>query len=290
MTRQVLAEPDAGPASKRPGRGSPTARRWSPPTRRGKGLIVLFHVTADTTWSNLPLSGLFVEMLRAHRGAQANAAPARRRRRRRKATRARCRLPHARRLRDARRAARRRRADRRAGFAGAADAKHPPGFYGAARALSAVNALRAGETLAPADYAGLPRRAGGLDTAPPIDLKPWLLLAAFLAFLVDTLASLWYSAPARFWRGRAAAPRRVGAAARSRAVPHAARRRRSATQAAALQTRLGYVADRRRGRRRDHAARPRSGSTRGARAAHLGRRSPIPSGSTPRATSSPSIR
>ena len=31
---------------------------------RGDGLIVLFHVTADTTWSNLPLSGLFVDMLR----------------------------------------------------------------------------------------------------------------------------------------------------------------------------------------------------------------------------------
>ena len=25
---------------------------------------MLFHVTADTTWSNLPLSGLFVDMLR----------------------------------------------------------------------------------------------------------------------------------------------------------------------------------------------------------------------------------
>ena len=32
--------------------------------RRGKGLIVLFHVTADTRWSNLPLSGAFVEMLK----------------------------------------------------------------------------------------------------------------------------------------------------------------------------------------------------------------------------------
>ena len=29
-----------------------------------QGLVVLFHVTADTTWSNLPLSGLFVDMLR----------------------------------------------------------------------------------------------------------------------------------------------------------------------------------------------------------------------------------
>ncbi|MBL7406203.1 hypothetical protein INQ30_28220, partial [Escherichia coli] len=32
--------------------------------KRGQGTIVLFHVTADTTWSNLPLSGLFIDMLR----------------------------------------------------------------------------------------------------------------------------------------------------------------------------------------------------------------------------------
>jgi hypothetical protein len=31
---------------------------------RGRGWIVLFHVTADAAWSNLPLSGTFVEMLR----------------------------------------------------------------------------------------------------------------------------------------------------------------------------------------------------------------------------------
>lgn len=31
---------------------------------RGQGQIVLFHVTANADWSNLPLSGLFVEMLR----------------------------------------------------------------------------------------------------------------------------------------------------------------------------------------------------------------------------------
>ena len=31
---------------------------------RGQGQIVLFHVTANAEWSNLPLSGLFVEMLR----------------------------------------------------------------------------------------------------------------------------------------------------------------------------------------------------------------------------------
>ena len=30
----------------------------------GQGQIILFHVTANSDWSNLPLSGLFVEMLR----------------------------------------------------------------------------------------------------------------------------------------------------------------------------------------------------------------------------------
>jgi hypothetical protein len=32
--------------------------------QRGKGYLVLFHVTANAEWSNLPLSGLFLEMLR----------------------------------------------------------------------------------------------------------------------------------------------------------------------------------------------------------------------------------
>lgn len=32
--------------------------------KRGEGHLVLFHVTANPAWSNLPLSGLFVEMLR----------------------------------------------------------------------------------------------------------------------------------------------------------------------------------------------------------------------------------
>ena len=33
-------------------------------SRRGEGYLILFHVTASPSWSNLPLSGLFVEMLR----------------------------------------------------------------------------------------------------------------------------------------------------------------------------------------------------------------------------------
>src|SRR5207253_590836 len=63
VTRQVLAEPDS----------TLTDRTWATladgtplvtAQRRGKGMIVLFHVTADTRWSDLPLSGTFVEMLK----------------------------------------------------------------------------------------------------------------------------------------------------------------------------------------------------------------------------------
>src|SRR5262249_57878567 len=32
--------------------------------RRGEGQLIFFHVTANSDWSNLPMSGLFVEMLR----------------------------------------------------------------------------------------------------------------------------------------------------------------------------------------------------------------------------------
>jgi len=64
IERQVLADPARlGPevlvwARLKDGTPLVTA------ARRGEGYVVLFHVTADPAWSNLPLSGLFVEMLR----------------------------------------------------------------------------------------------------------------------------------------------------------------------------------------------------------------------------------
>ena len=59
----MLAEPDAGLPEKvwaglQDGTPLVTAKH------DGKGLVVLFHVTANADWSNLPLTGLFVEMLR----------------------------------------------------------------------------------------------------------------------------------------------------------------------------------------------------------------------------------
>ena len=237
VTRQVLAEPEPGLVDKTWARladGTPLVTA----ERRGKGLIVLFHVTADTTWSNLPISGLFVSMLERI-VARANAAPAAPTASVGKANAAEALSPY--RTLDGYGTLGAPPADAEpipATFDHEADAKHPPGFYGEARALRAVNALALGETLAPADYAGLPRRAGGLDTAPPIDLKPWLLLAAFLAFLADTLASLWYSRPRAF--RRRAAIFGVALVALVSAAPPPAKAQIS-DQAAALQTHLGYV-------------------------------------------------
>jgi len=63
VSRQVLAEPsvDLGDHTwARLADGTPLVTA----EQRGKGWIVLFHVTASPAWSNLPLSGLYVDMLR----------------------------------------------------------------------------------------------------------------------------------------------------------------------------------------------------------------------------------
>ena len=63
VRRQVLAEPT-------PDLGAKTWAQLADGTplvtaeRRGEGLVVLVHVTANTDWSDLPLSGLFVDMMR----------------------------------------------------------------------------------------------------------------------------------------------------------------------------------------------------------------------------------
>ncbi len=63
VNRQVLAEPSA----QLPQRTWASLLDGTPlvtAAARGAGRVVLFHVTANADWSNLPLSGLFVEMLR----------------------------------------------------------------------------------------------------------------------------------------------------------------------------------------------------------------------------------
>ena len=63
MSRQVLAEPTSDIVERTWANladGTPLVTG----ARRDKGTLVLFHVTPEATWSNLPISGSFVEMLR----------------------------------------------------------------------------------------------------------------------------------------------------------------------------------------------------------------------------------
>ena len=62
VTQQVLAQPDPDLTSRTIAAlvdGTPLVTR----KEVGAGQVVLFHVTANTEWSTLPLSGLFVQML-----------------------------------------------------------------------------------------------------------------------------------------------------------------------------------------------------------------------------------
>ncbi|HEY8006049.1 MAG TPA: DUF4159 domain-containing protein [Methylocella sp.] len=249
VTRQVLAEPDPGLSAKTWATlsdGTPLVTA----TRQGKGMIILFHVTADTTWSNLPLSGLFVDMLRkivalsgetAKASGSETAAPL-------QASQASA-LPANRTLDgfgvlgppppDA--------TALPAGFEGEASPEHPPGFYGPPDALVAVNALGPQETLIPADYSGFGFLTEPLNATGPVDLKPWLIAAAFLLFSADCLASLWLSGGLRkATPGALASIVLLGAAYVLLAIPgklaaEPAASHSSPDLASVLKTRLAYV-------------------------------------------------
>jgi hypothetical protein len=143
--------------------------------RRGEGLIVLVHVTADAAWSNLPLTGLFLDMLRrtvALAGTTSAAAsdPAPRRRPSR---------PPACSTGSARSSLRRRRPARsrsyRSGEPGA-----PPGLLRPGRFKpSRLNALVPGDRLAPLDLGRSPPRTAPLRLAETVDVRGPLLLAPF---------------------------------------------------------------------------------------------------------------
>jgi hypothetical protein len=191
VTRQVLAEPEAGLPAKTWAAladGTPLITA----ARRGKGLIVLIHVTADTTWSNLPLSGMFVDMLRrivsmstetagATKGDSASGPVSR------EATVAPTRVldgfgalgPPPLSARPI-----------PANYDGGATGEHPPGFYGPQEALVAVNALAPGDRLAPADFNGLKLEMEALRKAEPIDLRPTLVVLAMSLLIADALASM----------------------------------------------------------------------------------------------------
>ncbi len=185
VTRQVLAEPDSDLGD----RTWATLADGTPlvtAVRRGKGLIVLFHVTADTRWSNLPLSGTFVDMLKRIVGLAGSTAAAEPEGR---AARTREVVPPTRVL-DGFGSFEPPPATARpvpTGYAGHATADHPPGFYGPPEALLAVNTLAAGDRLAPIDLSPLAARIEPYRLSEPKDLRGIVFVTALVLLLIDSL-------------------------------------------------------------------------------------------------------
>ncbi len=242
VTRQVLAEPEEGLTEKTWARladGTPLVTAQ----RRGKGMIVLFHVSADTNWSNLPISGLFVDMLRrvaALAGQSAGPGGGD------KASEADQQLAPVQTL-DGFGALGQPPASAKAisaSFAGMADAEHPPGFYGAGDAVRAVQTLAPDARLERMDYAGLGLAVTPLDAGGAVDFRPILLTLVFIGLLIDGLAMLRLSGALR-WRLAAGAVAALLLLPAMPAEPRAEPAQKPAVsqrdKEAALTARLAYV-------------------------------------------------
>ena len=212
VNRQVLADPallsDRTQIWARLQDGTPLVTA----EKRKAGWLILFHVTANSDWSNLPLSGLFVEMLHRIAGltgladiagqtAGGVAKP----------------MPEADALApvvtlDGYGEQGPPPLTARALPAGSParvvpDAAHPPGLYGRQGATRALNLLVPDSTLKP--ISGLPQGVvtAGYKAGEAVALKPWLLSTALGLLLLDMLAVFTLQS-AGLWRGR-----RAGAAA-----------------------------------------------------------------------------
>ena len=182
VSRQILAEP-SGELSERSwarlGDGTPlvTARQ------QGQGWVILFHVTASPAWSSLPLSGLYVDMLKRILALSAGTPAG-------ELARLTSMAPIQ--VMD--------------GFGhlmpATADlmpvsardfshtevsAQHPPGLYGAKGVENALNLLTAHDVLLPLGVSGA-LRYGEVHT---LALEPWLLALGAALLLLDAMIALW---------------------------------------------------------------------------------------------------
>jgi hypothetical protein len=199
VTRQVMAQPDPD----LPDRTLAALEDGTPlVTERplGDGRVVLFHVTANADWSNLPISGLYVQMLE------------------RLAISARAGAPDAGDLAGAVWTpvmvldgfGQPQQPGALAGVPGArlaegrAGPDAPPGIWQAGERTAAINLVGPGTVLAAMGPppAGVTVERLGVTTETV--LKQWFLVAAFLLLAVDLLAALWLSGRLRGIAARAA--------------------------------------------------------------------------------------
>lgn len=188
VSRQVLAEPTLDLGDKTWARlsdGTPLVTA----AKRGKGRIVLFHVTANTDWSNLPISGLFVDMLRRVVARAQNIAEPASGQGSNEALSPIATLNGFGRLAPpsptvtAIPAQELGRTDN--------DPRHPPGLYGPKDAPRARNLAGNALKLTPTtDLPGLSERRG-FAAGAEIGLRPSLLGLALLLLIADGIAALW---------------------------------------------------------------------------------------------------
>ena len=180
VTRQVLAEPASDVQNKNWAQladGTPLITAGP----LGQGWVVMFHITASPTWSSLPLSGLYVDMLKRLLALSAGT-PVRE-------MAGLTSLPPVSLL---------------DGFghpeAPTADTapiasrefsrtrvspRHPPGLYGAHEVESALNVMRTGDRLSP--LTGASQAYANAHAKP---LESYLLAAAMLLLLLDAIIAL----------------------------------------------------------------------------------------------------
>ena len=250
IERQVLAEPSLELSERTWARltdGTPLVTAEA----REQGWLVLVHTTANTDWSNLSLSGLFVSMLQRlvdvsqgvdQRGDGETALP-----------------PvamldgfgqlggvppqadslDAQSLRD-----------------GAVGPSHPPGYYGESGERIAFNLTEAVSELKPLG-GNIPGGLLAYGTESEINLTGWVLCAALLLGLIDLAISLWLrglatppGAPGGLRGGlrgaRAAAGSALGALLLASLLPAGEARAQATTDdrfalQSALETRLAYI-------------------------------------------------
>ena len=197
VTRQVLAEPD----------GALAGRTWAAladgtplvtAAPLGKGWLILFHVTADTSWSNLPLSGTFVDMLRRIIAFSSGAGGGTK-----NADAAQPVAPY--RLLDGygRFTTPGAEAEPLPGDIAAITPgiRHPPGLYGTEEGFRALNLLDDKATLPALDLSSLTGvGVRGYPTAQPTELAPWLIGLALFLLALDALAVVWLNGAFRFRR------------------------------------------------------------------------------------------
>lgn len=190
VTRQVLAEP----TSDLPDRTWAMLEDGTPlvtATALGAGTMVLFHVTADSAWSNLPLSGVFLNMLRRILAVSNVAAASETAE---DGTPAKSVLPPLRLL---------------DGFGrfgpppvevtpvgasdfreAAASRRTPPGLYGTEDGFRALNLMQRDDRLEPLDLSALGEGAveAPYPASDPFDLRSLFFTLAFLLMVADAIA------------------------------------------------------------------------------------------------------